>query len=41
MKIIGINGSPRANGNTKAALDIMGEVFAQEGIDFEVLHIGH
>ncbi len=40
MKIIGINGSPRANGNTRAALDIMGEVFAQEGIDFEVLHIG-
>ena len=41
MKIIGINGSPRANGNTKAALDVMGEVFATEGIDFEVLHIGH
>lgn len=41
MKIIGINGSPRANGNTKYALDQMGEVFAQEGIDFEVLHIGH
>ena len=41
MKIIGINGSPRANGNTKAALDVMGEVFAQEGIDFDVLHIGH
>ena len=41
MKIIGINGSPRANGNTKAALDVMGEVFAQEDIDFEVLHIGH
>lgn len=41
MKIIGINGSPRANGNTKAALDVMGEVFARENIDFEVLHIGH
>ena len=41
MKIIGINGSPRANGNTKAALDVMGEVFVQEDIDFEVLHIGH
>lgn len=40
MKIIGINGSPRPNGNTKAALDLMGEVFAQEGIEFEVLHIG-
>lgn len=41
MKIIGINGSPKANGNTKAALDLMGEVFAAEGIEFEVLHIGH
>lgn len=41
MKIIGINGSPRANGNTRQALDLMGEVFNQEGIDFEVLHIGH
>ncbi len=41
MKIIGINGSPKAKGNTRLALDTMGEVFAQEGIDFEVLHIGH
>lgn len=40
MKIIGINGSPKANGNTKAALDLMGQVFAREGMDFEVLHIG-
>ena len=40
MKIIAINGSPKANGNTKAALDLMGEVFAQEGIEFEVMHIG-
>ncbi|MBQ5583903.1 MAG: NAD(P)H-dependent oxidoreductase, partial [Ruminiclostridium sp.] len=40
MKVIAINGSPRANGNTKAALDFMGEVFAQEGIEFEVMHIG-
>ena len=41
MKIIGINGSPRANGNTKTALDTMGNIFAEESIDFEVLHIGH
>lgn len=41
MKIIGINGSPKAKGNTRLALDTMGEVFAQEGIEFEVLHIGH
>lgn len=30
MKVLLINGSPKANGNTKAALDLMGEVFAQE-----------
>lgn len=40
MKVIGINGSPHATGNTRLALDIMGEVFQQEGMDFEVLHIG-
>lgn len=41
MKIIGINGSPKAKGNTRLALDTMGKVFAQEGIEFEILHIGH
>ena len=40
MKIIGINGSPRPHGNTRQALNLMGQVFAQEGIDFEVLSIG-
>ena len=41
MKIIGINGSPRAKGNTRLALETMGEVFAQEGVEFDILHIGH
>lgn len=40
MKVIGINGSPHASGNTRLALDLMGEVFSREGMDFEVLHIG-
>lgn len=40
MKVIAINGSPHAGGNTRTALDLMGEVFLQEGLDFEVLHIG-
>lgn len=40
MKVIGINGSPHAKGNTRLALDLMGAVFSQEGIEFEVLHIG-
>ena len=37
MKVIGINGSPHAAGNTRLALDLMGEVFQAEGMDFEVL----
>ncbi len=40
MKVIGINGSPHANGNTRLALDIMGKAFKDEGIDFEILHVG-
>lgn len=40
MKVIGINGSPKASGNTRKALDLMGEVFQQAGMEFEVLHIG-
>ncbi len=39
MKVIGINGSPHANGNTRLALDIMGKAFKDEGIDFEILHV--
>ena len=42
MKIIGINGAPSGQGgNTRLALDTMGEVFAQEGVEFDILHIGH
>lgn len=41
MKVIAINGSPRADGNTRFALDTVGEVLRGEGVDFEVVHIGH
>jgi multimeric flavodoxin WrbA len=41
MKVIAINGSPRAKGNTWFALKTVGEALAEEGIDFEILHIGH
>lgn len=41
MKVIAFNGSPRADGNTKASLDIMGEVFKEQGIDLEIIHIGN
>ena len=41
MKVLMINGSPRANGNTAAALGEMEKIFAQEGLETEVLHIGN
>ena len=40
MKIVAVNGSPKANGNTATALSVMSEVFKENNIDFEILHIG-
>ncbi len=41
MKVLIINGSPRAGGNTSTALDEMVKVFSEEGIDTEVVQIGN
>lgn len=41
MKVLLINGSPKANGNTAVALKEMVKVFEEEGIEAEILHIGH
>ena len=41
MKVLMLNGSPRPNGNTAAALHEMEKVFAQEGVETEILHIGN
>ncbi|MDE5910436.1 MAG: flavodoxin family protein [Lachnospiraceae bacterium] len=41
MKVLMINGSPRANGNTYVALNEMEKVFAKEGLETEILHIGN
>lgn len=40
MKVLIINGSPRANGNTAAALDEMKKIFSVEGIEFVDVHVG-
>ena len=40
MKVLLINGSPRKNGNTNRALEEMAAVFAQEGVDAEIVQIG-
>jgi len=41
MKVIAINGSPNNRGNTWFALKTAGDVLISEGIDFEIIHIGH
>lgn len=41
MKVLMINGSPNAKGNTYVALHEMEKVFAREGIETEILHIGN
>lgn len=41
MKVLMINGSPKPQGNTYVALHEMEKVFAQEGIETEILQIGN
>ena len=41
MKVIAINGSPKKNGNTFQSLEMIGEELKNNGIEFEVLHIGN
>ena len=41
MNVLMINGSPRANGNTSIALKEMEKVFAQEGVESEIIQIGN
>ena len=40
MKILMLNGSPRHNGNTAAALEEMKAVFAAEGLETELVQVG-
>lgn len=41
MKVLLINGSPHANGNTATALGEMVKVFQKEGIETEIIHVGN
>ncbi len=41
MKVLMLNGSPHAQGNTNMALREMEKVFVKEGIETEILHIGN
>ena len=40
MKVLLLNGSPKRNGNTAFALSQMTEVFAQQGIETEIIQVG-
>ena len=41
MKVLIVNGSPNANGNTALALNEMKAVFEREGIETTWLHVGN
>ena len=40
MKVLLINGSPHANGNTAVALNEMIKIFAEAGVETELVHVG-
>ena len=41
MKVLLINGSPKAKGNTAFALEQMAEVLEDQGIEAEIIHVGN
>lgn len=41
MKVLMINGSPRAKGNTYIALNEMEKIFSDSGIDTEIIQVGN
>ena len=41
MNVLMINGSPKPNGNTAIALREMEQIFVQEGIQMETVHVGN
>jgi len=41
MKVIAINGSPHKEGNTYHALKVVGSKLEENGIEFEIIHVGN
>ena len=41
MKVLLINGSPKAKGNTALGLNEMAKIFEQQGIEVETIHVGN
>jgi len=41
MKVIAINGSPHKEGNTYHALKLLGSKLEENGIEFDIIHVGN
>jgi multimeric flavodoxin WrbA len=41
MKVLAVNGSPNAHGNTRTAIDVVAGELASKGVECEVVHIGN
>ena len=41
MKVLLINGSPNAKGNTFVALNEMKMIFDEQGVEAEIIHVGN
>lgn len=41
MKVLILNGSPRSNGNTARALEEVEKTLNEQGVETEVMHVGH
>jgi len=41
MKVVAINGSPKKEGNTYHALRMVGSQLEENGIEFEIIHVGN
>ncbi|WP_277612501.1 flavodoxin family protein [Veillonella agrestimuris] len=41
MKVVAFNGSPKINGNTYHALQLVGKELEVAGIEFEIIHVGN
>lgn len=41
MKLLAINGSPKSNGNTATAINVLFEEVRKDGIETELIHIGN
>lgn len=41
MKVVAFNGSPKVNGNTNSAIEMVASELRKEGIEVEIVHVGN